>query len=78
MEDAKALTLLRDTMGKASTASPAREDPAAPMFRRPFLLLAVILLGLVSIGLLAVGAFPPSVSPTPVERVVPNDRFQTR
>ncbi|MBX6747940.1 MAG: hypothetical protein QJR07_02640 [Acetobacteraceae bacterium] len=48
------------------------------MFRRPFLLLAVILLGLVSIGLLAVGAFPPSVSPTPVERVVPNDRFQTR
>jgi hypothetical protein len=48
------------------------------MFRRPILLLAAFLLVLVAAGLLAVGAFPPSVSPTPVERVVPNDRFQTR
>ncbi|MDN3568103.1 hypothetical protein ACFQY5_25600 [Paeniroseomonas aquatica] len=48
------------------------------MFRRPILLLAVILLALVAAGLLAVGAFPPTVTPTPVERVVPNDRFQTR
>jgi len=48
------------------------------MFRRPILLLAVILLALVAVGLLAVGAFPPTVTPTPVERVVPNDRFQTR
>ena len=48
------------------------------MFRRPVLLLAVALVGLVAIGLLVVGAFPPSVTPTPVERVLPNDRFQTR
>jgi hypothetical protein len=48
------------------------------MFRRPILLLATILLGLVAAGLLAVGAFPPTVSPAPVERVMPNDRFQTR
>ena len=48
------------------------------MFRRPMLLLAVILVAVVAVGLLAVGAFPPSVSPKPVERVLPNDRFQTR
>jgi hypothetical protein len=48
------------------------------MFRRPYLLLAAILAGVLVIGLLAVGAFPPSVSPTPVDRVLPNDRFQTR
>jgi hypothetical protein len=48
------------------------------MFRRPILLLATILLGLVAVGLLAIGAFPPAVSPAPVERVMPNDRFQTR
>ena len=48
------------------------------MVRRPILLLLAVLLGLVVVGLLAIGAFPPSVAPTPVERVVPNDRFQTR
>jgi hypothetical protein len=48
------------------------------MFRRPVLLLAAILLALVAVGLVVVGAFPPAVSPKPVERVVPNDRFQTR
>ena len=48
------------------------------MVRRPILLLAAILIALVVAGLLAVGAFPPSVTPTPVERVLPNDRFQTR
>jgi hypothetical protein len=48
------------------------------MVRRPILLLAAILIALVVVGLLAVGAFPPSVTPTPVERVLPNDRFQTR
>lgn len=48
------------------------------MFRRPVLLLAAILLALVVVGLLALGAFPPAATPTPVERVLPNDRFQTR
>jgi hypothetical protein len=48
------------------------------MFRRPVLLLALVLVGLLLVGLLAVGAFPPAVSPKPVERVLPNDRFQTR
>ena len=48
------------------------------MFHRPVLLLAAILLALVAVGLVVVGAFPPAVSPKPVERVVPNDRFQTR
>ena len=48
------------------------------MFRRPFLLLFLLLLGALAVGLLALGAFPPAVSPAPVERVLPNDRFQTR
>ncbi len=48
------------------------------MIRRPVVLLALVLLGVVVVGLLAIGAFPPSVTPTPVERVVPNERFQTR
>lgn len=48
------------------------------MFRRPVLLLAAILAGVIVVGLLAVGAFPPTVQPTPVERVLPNERFQTR
>ena len=48
------------------------------MSRQRILLLVLILAGLLLAGLLAVGAFPPAVSPTPVERVLPNDRFQTR
>lgn len=48
------------------------------MFRRPILLLVAILAGLVAVGLLVIGAFPPSVTSTPVERVLPNERFQTR
>ncbi|WP_187830347.1 hypothetical protein [Siccirubricoccus phaeus] len=48
------------------------------MFRRPVLLLVLLLLGLLAVGLVAIGAFPPGISPAPVERVLPNDRFQTR
>ncbi len=48
------------------------------MFRRPVLLLVLFLLVLAGAGLLAVGAFPPAASPTTVERVLSNDRFQTR
>jgi hypothetical protein len=48
------------------------------MFRRPGLLLVMIVFCLVGIGLLAIGAFPPAVRPAPVERLLPNDRFQTR
>lgn len=48
------------------------------MFRRPVLLLVAILLGVLVVGLLVLGAFPPGVTPKPVERVLPNDRFETR
>ncbi len=48
------------------------------MFRRPVLLLVFFLIVLSVAGLLAVGAFPPAASPTTVERVLSNDRFQTR
>lgn len=48
------------------------------MSRRPFLTILLVLLGVIAVGLLAVGAFPPSVTPEQVERVVPNERFQSR
>jgi hypothetical protein len=48
------------------------------MFRRPVTLIAAILSVLVIVGLLVIGAFPPRVSPVPVERTLPNDRFQPR
>ncbi|MBY0334531.1 MAG: hypothetical protein K2X49_28085 [Acetobacteraceae bacterium] len=48
------------------------------MFRRPVLLIVAILLGVALAGLLVVAAFPPSVTPTAVERVLPNERFGPR
>lgn len=51
---------------------------APDMDRRPVMKIVIVLIGLIVLGLLAIGAFPPSVTQTAVERVVPNDRFQTR
>jgi hypothetical protein len=48
------------------------------MFRHPILLLVSVLFGVVVLGLLAIGAFPPGVTPQPVERTVPAERFGTR
>ena len=51
------------------------------MFRRPLLLVVLLLSGLGVLGVLGVlglAAFPPSAVPTPVERVLPNERFQVR
>ncbi|WP_439598422.1 hypothetical protein [Falsiroseomonas sp.] len=48
------------------------------MFRHPLLLLAAVVAALLAIGLLGIGAFPPSVTPQPVERSVPAERFGTR
>ena len=41
-------------------------------------MIAAILAAVVAVGLLLLGAFPPGVTPKPVERVLPNERFQTR
>lgn len=48
------------------------------MFRHPLLLLLALIVALLGIGLLGIGAFPPSVTPQPVERSVPAERFGTR
>jgi hypothetical protein len=48
------------------------------MFRNPVILILVVILALLAVGALVIGAFPPSADPRPVERVLPNDRFQTR
>lgn len=47
------------------------------MSRSPFVVLLLLALGAIVVGLLAVGAFPPGVTPEPVERTLPNERFQT-
>ena len=48
------------------------------MFRRPLLTILLFLIATTFLGLLALGAFPPAVTMTPVERTLPNDRFQVR
>lgn len=48
------------------------------MFRRPVLLILLLLLLAAGAGTLWLAAFPPAVPPVPVERVLPNDRFQVR
>ncbi|MBO1076301.1 hypothetical protein [Roseomonas marmotae] len=48
------------------------------MFRRPLLLLILILVIAALGGLLAIGAFPPPATQQPVERTLPNERFNTR
>jgi len=48
------------------------------MLRSPFVLIVLLVLAVILVGVLAIGAFPPNVEPRPVERVLPNDRFQTR
>lgn len=47
------------------------------MSRSPFAMILLLVLGLVAVGLLALGAFPPTVPSQPVERAIPNDRFQS-
>jgi len=48
------------------------------MFRNPILLVVLAVLGLFAVGLVLIGAFPPSVTPQPVARTIPNDRFRGR
>ena len=47
------------------------------MSRSPFMMILLLVLGAVAVGLLAIGAFPPAVTPQPVERTLPNERFST-
>lgn len=77
---AGSIAVLRVIPREASTpaSGAARlEGFAAPM--RRFLLLLVLVLILAGIaGFLMLGAFPPDPAMQPVERVLPNERFQTR
>ena len=57
---------------------PHARTPRHSMFRHPLMLILLVLGGLLVLGLLAIGAFPPSVSPQPVERTIPAERFGTR
>ena len=44
---------------------------------RIFLAVVVVGLLLIGVGVLMLGAFPPQPHPQAVEKVVPNDKFQT-
>jgi hypothetical protein len=44
---------------------------------RIFLIVVAAGILLLSVGALILGAFPPSPSPHQVQKVLPNDRFQT-
>jgi hypothetical protein len=54
-----------------------KADAKALAMRRP--LLIVVLLGLIAVvvGLFVLGEFPPQPQPKQVEKVLPNDRFQS-
>ena len=69
LEQLKSVALARQPLS-------AREKPR-PMSRSPFMFILLLILGAVAVGLLALGAFPPHVPSQPVERTLPNDRFQT-
>lgn len=45
---------------------------------RIFLIVVAVGLVVIAVGVLVLGAFPPSPHQQPVQRVLPNDRFQTR
>jgi len=44
---------------------------------RFFLIVVAVGLVAIAVGVLALGAFPPTPNPQPVQKVLPNDKFQT-
>jgi len=67
---------------KASTpgvgqAKAGRPEPERRAMTRIFLIVVAAGLILLSVGALILGAFPPNPSPHEVQKVLPNDRFQT-
>jgi hypothetical protein len=64
---------------KASTpAKPAAKLQAGDgdSMRRAFLLLVLLGLVILGAGILILGAFPPEPHTQPVQKILPNDRFQ--
>ena len=61
----------------SSTETRSVREPPRLMSRSPFMLILLLVLGAVVVGLLALGAFPPSVTPQPVDRALPNERFSS-
>jgi hypothetical protein len=55
---------------------PARIDNAR--MSRIFLVVVAVGLVIVAAAVLVIGAFPPNPNPQPVQKVLPNDKFQTR
>ena len=58
-------------------AKAAQESVAQTMIR---IFLIVVLAGVVVLGatVLLLGTYPPNPTPKPVEKVLPNDKFQSR
>jgi hypothetical protein len=71
-------------MPKASTTAEGQATAVAPRIRsldhrmiRIFLIVVVAGLVLLGVGVLMLGAFPPNPHPQTVEKVLPNDKFQS-
>ena len=45
---------------------------------RMFLIIVAVGLVVIAVGVVVLGTFPPNPQPQPVQKVLPNDRFQTR
>jgi hypothetical protein len=72
-------------MAEASTSSEGQATPVAPRFAgalvsamiRIFLAVVVAGLLLLAVAVLMLGVYPPAPHTQSVEKVVPNDKFQT-
>ena len=80
-----AAAVLRVMAGKASTTTVARATPvrachgSAHRVRGRGLLIILLVLLLVAVtGIAYLGLYPPNPAPKAVQKVVPNEKFQTR
>ncbi|HXA22309.1 MAG TPA: hypothetical protein VNW90_08415 [Acetobacteraceae bacterium] len=53
------------------------QEPVSQTMIRIFLIVVATGLVLLGIAVVFLGAFPPNPAPQPVEKVLPNDKFQT-
>jgi hypothetical protein len=55
----------------------SNQEPVSETMIRIFLIVVATGLVLLGIAVVFLGAFPPNPAPHPVEKVLPNDKFQT-
>lgn len=71
------MTVEASTQGRHTAAAHNSPGFPVPIMNRFFLIAAAVGLLAIAVGVLALGAFPPDPRPQPVQKVLPNDKFQT-